>query len=144
SGGLAGSTNALPDDRQRIDALPNQARQIPHGNQSAHTKQSLNGNQSPSDNRSASGNQSLHGSNQSLHGSNQNLHGDPSASRNQSPGGTGSIAHQDMRGVEREHILSVLASVGGNRRKAVEILGISERTLRYKLKLWRDSGIPTP
>jgi len=49
-----------------------------------------------------------------------------------------------MRVMEREHILAILAQVGGNRRKAVQILGISERTLRYKLKLWRDSGIPIP
>jgi two-component system response regulator FlrC len=38
----------------------------------------------------------------------------------------------------------VLAKVGGSRRKAVQILGISERTLRYKLKIWRDSGIQIP
>jgi two-component system response regulator FlrC len=54
------------------------------------------------------------------------------------------IKYPDMRMMEREHILAILAQVGGNRRKAVQILGISERTLRYKLKLWRDSGIPIP
>lgn len=54
------------------------------------------------------------------------------------------IKYPDMRVMEREHILAILAQVGGNRRKAVQILGISERTLRYKLKLWRDSGIPIP
>jgi two-component system response regulator FlrC len=50
----------------------------------------------------------------------------------------------DIKALEREHILAVLASVGGSRRKAVQILGISERTLRYKLKTWRESGIPIP
>jgi len=38
----------------------------------------------------------------------------------------------------------VLHQVGGSRKRAVEILGISERTLRYKLKLWRESGIQVP
>ena len=49
-----------------------------------------------------------------------------------------------MRQLERDHILSVLRQVGGNRRKAVEMLGISERTLRYKLKVWREAGIDVP
>ena len=50
----------------------------------------------------------------------------------------------DMRQVEREHILGVLRRVGGSRKKAVEILGISERTLRYKLKSWKESGVEVP
>ena len=50
----------------------------------------------------------------------------------------------DIKALERDHILAVLAKVGGSRRKAVQILGISERTLRYKLKIWRDSGIQIP
>ena len=49
-----------------------------------------------------------------------------------------------IRQVEQDHILQVLRHVGGNRKRAVQILGISERTLRYKLKLWRESGIPIP
>jgi two-component system response regulator FlrC len=49
-----------------------------------------------------------------------------------------------IRALEREHILKVLHQVGGSRKRAVEILGISERTLRYKLKLWRESGIQVP
>ena len=58
-----------------------------------------------------------------------------------------SISHQgqvasanDMNSVEREHILKVLAQVGGNRSKAVQILGISERALRYKLKSYKEAG----
>ena len=58
-----------------------------------------------------------------------------------------SISHQgqvasanDMNSVEREHILKVLAQVGGNRTKAVQILGISERALRYKLKSYKEAG----
>jgi len=46
----------------------------------------------------------------------------------------------DMATVEREHILRVLAQVDGNRRKAAEILGLSERGLRYKLKAYSESG----
>ncbi len=42
--------------------------------------------------------------------------------------------------VEREHILRVLKSTGGSRKKAIEILGISERALRYKLKDYREQG----
>ena len=47
---------------------------------------------------------------------------------------------QDIESVEREHILKVLAEVNGNRTKAVEILGISARALRYKLKSYKDAG----
>jgi len=46
----------------------------------------------------------------------------------------------DMRTIEREHILQVLRTVNGSRRRAVELLGISERALRYKLKSYREDG----
>ena len=46
----------------------------------------------------------------------------------------------DVATVEREHILRVLGQVDGNRRKAAEILGLSERGLRYKLKAYSDAG----
>lgn len=56
-------------------------------------------------------------------------------------GGTESAADSvDMRSIEREHILQVLRSVNGSRRRAVELLGISERALRYKLKSYREDG----
>jgi two-component system response regulator FlrC len=45
-----------------------------------------------------------------------------------------------MKDLEREHILRTLAEVGGSRKKAIERLGISERTLRYKLQQYRDEG----
>ena len=45
-----------------------------------------------------------------------------------------------MRDLERQHILDTLLKVNGSRKKAVEILGISERTLRYKLAQYRDEG----
>ncbi|MBL8481039.1 MAG: sigma-54-dependent Fis family transcriptional regulator [Rhodocyclaceae bacterium] len=47
----------------------------------------------------------------------------------------------NMRDLERTHILQTLAAVGGSRRLAVEKLGISERTLRYKLAQWREQGL---
>ncbi len=46
----------------------------------------------------------------------------------------------NMKDLEREHILATLREMGGSRKKAVEKLGISERTLRYKLQQYRDEG----
>lgn len=46
----------------------------------------------------------------------------------------------NMKDLEREHILHTLAEVGGSRKLAIERLGISERTLRYKLQQYRDEG----
>ena len=45
-----------------------------------------------------------------------------------------------VRDLEREHILETLASVGGSRKLTGERLGMSERTLRHKLKQYRDAG----
>jgi DNA-binding NtrC family response regulator len=39
-----------------------------------------------------------------------------------------------MAEVEAEHIRNVLASVGGNKTRAAEILGIDRKTLREKMK----------
>ena len=47
----------------------------------------------------------------------------------------------NMRDLEREHILETLALLGGSRKLAGERLGMSERTLRYKLKQYRDAGL---
>ena len=46
----------------------------------------------------------------------------------------------DLETIEREHILRVLKGTNGNRKEAIEILGISERALRYKLKDYREKG----
>jgi two-component system response regulator FlrC len=48
--------------------------------------------------------------------------------------------NRNMKDLEREHILKTLAEVGGLRKAAAERLGISERTLRYKLKQYREEG----
>jgi len=44
----------------------------------------------------------------------------------------------DMRSVEKRHILEALAATGGAKKLAAERLGISERTLRYKLQRYRE------
>ncbi len=48
-----------------------------------------------------------------------------------------SVTPANMKELERQHILETLAAVGGSRKRAVELLGISERTLRYKLQHYR-------
>jgi two-component system response regulator FlrC len=49
----------------------------------------------------------------------------------------------DMKTLERAHILEVLASVGSSRKRAAEKLGMSERTLRYKLQQYREESEET-
>jgi two-component system response regulator FlrC len=46
----------------------------------------------------------------------------------------------NIRDLEREHILETLASAGGSRKLASERLGMPERTLRHKLKQYREAG----
>ena len=46
-------------------------------------------------------------------------------------------AQSDIRSLERQHILDTLSSVGGVKKLAAQRLGISERTLRYKLQRYR-------
>ena len=47
---------------------------------------------------------------------------------------------ENMKDLEREHILQTLAEAGGSRKLTIERLGISERTLRYKLQQYREEG----
>ena len=56
----------------------------------------------------------------------------PQASKPVTPG-----ASLDMKSVERKHIMDTLRAVNGSRKLAIERLGISERTLRYKLQRYR-------
>ncbi|MBS3934967.1 MAG: sigma-54-dependent Fis family transcriptional regulator, partial [Sulfuritalea sp.] len=46
----------------------------------------------------------------------------------------------NMKELERQHILETLARVGGSRKRAIALLGISERALRYKLAQYREAG----
>lgn len=45
--------------------------------------------------------------------------------------------HRTLDDIEREHIEAVLATVGGNKTRAAEILGIDRKTLREKLKSYK-------
>jgi len=62
----------------------------------------------------------------------------PAANAASEPVGASSLSN--MKDLERQHILETLAKVGGSRKRAVEMLGISERTLRYKLKQYKEEG----
>ena len=46
-------------------------------------------------------------------------------------------SHQQVEGLERELIAKALAAEDGVQYRAAERLGISERTLRYKLEKYR-------
>ena len=52
--------------------------------------------------------------------------------------------HSDLRDREAEVILETLRSFKGSRKKTAEKLGISPRTLRYKLARLRETGSPVP
>ncbi|GBD94839.1 transcriptional regulatory protein ZraR [bacterium BMS3Abin05] len=51
---------------------------------------------------------------------------------------------KNLREIERRKILEVLNETGGNRTRAAVELGISVRTLRNKLKEFRENGIEIP
>ena len=52
--------------------------------------------------------------------------------------------HNDLRDRETEVILDTLKSFNGSRKKTAQQLGISPRTLRYKLARLRDLGAAIP
>jgi two-component system response regulator FlrC len=53
-------------------------------------------------------------------------------------------AGEDLRGQERQLILRVLGEERGSRKRTAERLGLSARTLRYKLARLRDAGVAVP
>lgn len=61
------------------------------------------------------------------------------ATRGESP-----MLQQTRERAERDVILQALRAANGSRREVAEKLGISPRTLRYKLARIRDSGIEVP
>jgi len=54
------------------------------------------------------------------------------------------MLQSDLRGRETEVILETLRLFKGSRKKTAEKLGISPRTLRYKLARLREAGAPVP
>jgi len=50
----------------------------------------------------------------------------------------------DLRSQEQRHILDVLEKNQGSRRLTAKELGISERTLRYKIARFREQGVSIP
>ena len=52
--------------------------------------------------------------------------------------------HKNLQSVEDKLVLDALQQGQGNRKKAAELLGISPRTLRYKIARLRDAGIDVP
>lgn len=58
--------------------------------------------------------------------------------------GEAGVLEQDLRTREEELILEALRAGNGSRKWAAEQLGISPRTLRYKLAKMREAGIPIP
>jgi DNA-binding NtrC family response regulator len=59
--------------------------------------------------------------------------------KNSSQASVFEVGHS-MAEVEKEYILRTLENQGLNRIKTAEMLGIGERTLREKLKKWKDAG----
>jgi two-component system response regulator FlrC len=51
---------------------------------------------------------------------------------------------EDLRSVEEQMILDALREGNGSRKCAAERLGISQRTLRYKIARLRDAGVAIP
>ncbi|NKD54464.1 MULTISPECIES: sigma-54-dependent transcriptional regulator [unclassified Haematospirillum] len=61
------------------------------------------------------------------------------------PGGSiGTLVGRTVADVERDLIIDTLRHTLGNRTHAANILGISIRTLRNKLRLYTDQGLPVP
>ena len=56
----------------------------------------------------------------------------------------GGLVGKTVAEVERDLIIDTLEHCLGNRTHAANILGISIRTLRNKLKLYTQDGIPVP
>lgn len=54
------------------------------------------------------------------------------------------VLSDSLESAERGLILEALRAGNGNRREAAERLGISQRTLRYKLARLRDAGVDVP
>ncbi len=52
--------------------------------------------------------------------------------------------HDNLQVIEHQLVVDALTAGHGSRKKAAEILGISPRTLRYKIARLREAGVPVP
>jgi two-component system response regulator FlrC len=69
---------------------------------------------------------------------------DFNASQNTDDLNAGSNLNDDLRSHEQRHIIEALENNNGARRSTANELGISERTLRYKLSRFREDGVEIP
>ncbi|HOX05756.1 MAG TPA: sigma-54 dependent transcriptional regulator [Planctomycetota bacterium] len=69
------------------------------------------------------------------------LRGAPGGSPGAAPGAGASGPVRSLDDLEREAIIAACRRMGGERRKVAEALGISERTLREKLRKYREEGV---
>jgi len=67
-----------------------------------------------------------------------------SSAADEQPAKASSNLNAELRSREFDKILEILQITMGNRKMAAEKLGISQRTLRYKLAKMRDDGISVP
>jgi len=56
------------------------------------------------------------------------------------PSKHGTAQPTDLHALEKQHILAVLDSVGGDKTRAAQLLGISRRTLERRVAEWADAG----
>lgn len=69
---------------------------------------------------------------------------EPSALPDRRAAVAGGRLPEDLRSVEEQMILDALETGRGSRKKVAEKLGISERTLRYKIARMREAGVAIP
>jgi DNA-binding NtrC family response regulator len=72
------------------------------------------------------------------------LSGAPASADGKTSSGQANMIGRTVADVERDLIIETLNHCLGNRTHAANILGISIRTLRNKLKLYSESGVPVP
>jgi Nif-specific regulatory protein len=61
----------------------------------------------------------------------------------EAPAGDGHFPHS-LREAEQQHIIRVLQAVQGNRTRAAKLLGLSVRTLYYRMKSIQHDRLPSP
>jgi two-component system response regulator FlrC len=69
---------------------------------------------------------------------------EPSAAAGMAPDSQRGGLSDDLRSVEEQRIVDALRDGNGSRKHAAEVLGISPRTLRYKIARMREAGVALP